>query len=159
MAEYNYTKTVNTLKLHNEIKASSFSAKYSHLNVYGTNVTVVTSSSLSYEEQDELATIIDDHTTSYPKGAVDSAILSASEFGLKLIRDFGARNVLAGKTDEEIDAIIDDNADILKIGIGLLSGSLKYTKRKVTAMTPDGVGITTDDKTWILDQLNDYLGE
>jgi len=153
---YNFTKTVNSEKLHDELKASSINSKYTCLNVTPPNLTIITSSNLTTEENDALNTIINNHSPSYPQQYVGGIISNASAYGLQLIKDFGTRNVLAGKTEADIDSIL-ENLDTLKICVALVSGSLKYARRKTHTIEPF-VGITQSDKDWLIAQLTLFLG-
>ena len=88
--------------------------------------------------------------------AVTNAIVVASKFGQQLILDFGIRNVLAGKSETEIDNIM-EHAKMSKIAVALQSGSLKYAKRQLETINTFS-GLTQEDIDWMLAKINNHLG-
>jgi len=157
MFTYSFTKNANLCRLQAELLGLGLT---NILNIYanGTIIDINFSSELSSDQQAILTTAVTNHVKVTSQETINKIIISAADYGSKIIKDFGTRNVLAGKTEDQIDVIFDGNSDLIRIAIALLSGSLKYARRKVQAMNPDGVGITEADKTWLIDQLNLYLG-
>ena len=88
--------------------------------------------------------------------AVARAIANAIAFGQHLIGEFGIRNVLANKTDAQIDNIM-GHASMSKIAIALQSGSVKYAKRQLEVLTPFD-GVSQDDINWLIAKINSFLG-
>jgi hypothetical protein len=158
MYSYEYTKDANILRLKSEIISAGL-ASISYLTKTATTVIATFANQLSSAEQDTLAAVITAHVKVTPAEYIDTVLAGAEDFGELLVRRFATRNMLAGKTDVQIDAIFDSNPDIFKISVGLKSGSLKYARRKLQAMTPDGQGITAADVTWMIGEITNFLGD
>ena len=155
MSEYNYEKQCRLARLKLEIVASGL-AEPSHLNQVGSSLCVGYSTPLTVEQEATLSSVIAAHSYTTALDQVTPILNNAAEYGLGIIRDFGIRNMLAGKTDVQIDSIL-ENSDVLKIGMALISGSLKYARRKVSALTPFD-GVNQSDKDWMYDKLTEFLG-
>lgn len=84
---------------------------------------------------------------------LEKVIENAMSFGRDLIKRYGAMNLKAGKSDEDIDAILEDLADIV---IALNSGSLKAAKRKAEAFEPTAA-VPQEDVDWFIEQIEKYL--
>lgn len=89
-----------------------------------------------------------------PETRARCAILCAMEFGMGLIADFGARNVVAGLNEAEVAGIA---AKLSSVQALLMSGSLKTAKLAIAAVTPDAY-ITQAVKDEFTDRINLYLG-
>jgi hypothetical protein len=74
--------------------------------------------------------------------------------GLKLIIEFGKRNMLLGKTEDQIDMIMED-LDVIKLCLALISGSYKYALRKASKLS--NTAITESDKQYFIDRITDLL--
>lgn len=93
-----------------------------------------------------------------PPAALETRVYTVIEearvFARKLISEIGTRNIINGKTESQIDAIIDKSQDIL---LCLQSGSLKSALRRVELLTPDS-DMTQDDIDFVKAKLKGYLG-
>jgi hypothetical protein len=101
MSTYNYEKTVYVDKLELEIKANaSLKAKYSYISAAPNNTNVVTTSSLTSEEEDALDAIVAAHTASPTTAQSMRAYLDGSIFPFvaDLISRFAADNIAMGIT-------------------------------------------------------------
>lgn len=154
MATYNFVKQINPKRLSNEIVAATLPLPV--INTIGTDVSIEFQNALSGAEQTILNDTVTNHVSVIADDQVAPVILTAAEYGMQIIRDFGTRNVVAGKSDVDIDSIL-ENQDVLKIGMALISGSLKYARRKVSALTPFA-GVNQGDIDWMYDQLTAFLG-
>jgi hypothetical protein len=85
---------------------------------------------------------------------VETKIRSAMDFGSKIIVEYGARNVLSGRTVAEIRSISVKLAEVQTL---LMSGSLYCARQAIIDMVPDAL-VTADDKSEFLWKLNNYLG-
>lgn len=85
---------------------------------------------------------------------LEQIVEEAMDFGRSIIKRYGAKNIKAGKTDEEIDEIIDDLSSIIS---ALVSGSLKSAKRKAQAFTPTAA-VPQADVDWFVAEIDKYLG-
>jgi hypothetical protein len=74
--------------------------------------------------------------------------------GLNLIVDFGKRNMLLGKSEAQIDLIMED-PDVGKLCLALISGSYKYALRKIVAI--NNPAITEADKQYFITKITDLL--
>jgi hypothetical protein len=92
--------------------------------------------------------------TKQAEAAISAAIEKAMDYGKIMIRDYGTRNVLAGKTDEQIDANLTELSGILS---ALTSGSLKSAKRQGEAFVATD-NVSQEDIDWFLNRINEYLG-
>lgn len=112
-----------------------------------------------------LSSIADAEDTYYSSLAVEKAksdldlkltnILATNQSeGLKLIIDFGKRNMLLGKSEAQIDLIMED-IDVIKLCVALISGSYKYALRKVNLI--NNPAITTADKEYFTEKITDLL--
>lgn len=154
MAVYTFQKTVNATRLKLEIIAAALPTP--SLTAVGSDLSIYFDNALSAQQESDLSDVVTAHSAVTAEDQVAPIIVSAADYGFQLVRDFGTRNVVAGKTDAEIDSILED-ADTLKIGMALISGSLKYARRKVSALTPFA-GVTQADKDWLYQKLTDFLG-
>lgn len=152
MIKYDFNKTCNLNKLSGELKNLPLGYIESKNGV--TSVFMV--NELLTEEYALLSSIVSAHTVFDMFAYVGGVISDASNFGFSLVSEFGTRNVIAGKTEAEIDAIL-ENPDMLKIGMALMSGSLKYARRKIFMMEPFS-GVSQTDKDWMIAELDKYLG-
>lgn len=85
----------------------------------------------------------------------DSILEFNQNYGLKLIINFGRRNVVSEKSESQIDEIM-ENQDVMKLCISLISGSYKYALRKVDQINIPS--ITDDDKEWFKSEIIKVLG-
>lgn len=85
----------------------------------------------------------------------DSILEFNQNYGLKLIINFGRRNVVSGKSENQIDEIM-ENPEVMKLCISLISGSYKYALRKVDQINIPS--ITDNDKEWFKSEIIKVLG-
>jgi hypothetical protein len=85
---------------------------------------------------------------------VENKILAAMSFGTSLIVEYGARNVLSGRTVAQIRQISVKLAEVQTL---LTSGSLYCARQAIIDMVPDSL-VTVDDQAEFLWKLNNYLG-
>ena len=83
---------------------------------------------------------------------VKQSIMKAMQFGQELIAEFGAQNVLSGKTTSEIAALATALAPLQAL---LLSGSLHTAKEWIQSPAADSVNQAT--KEHFLERISSYL--
>lgn len=86
---------------------------------------------------------------------VQSRISAARIFGIGLVTQYGATNVLAGKTTEQVQQIMQITG---KVVVALNTGSLYVSIAELDAIEPDGVLISTSQITFFRNKIQDYLG-
>lgn len=155
MRTYNYIKAVNPNQLLNELKTANLSG-FIGINTSDDTLHVMFSDELSIEHKYILDSMIANHVPNHAYVYVSGIISSASAFGQDLLQRIGTSNILAGKTDEEIDSIL-EHTEAMKIAMALNTGSLKYAKRKLQALTPFD-GITADEIQWLISEIDAFLG-
>ena len=98
MAQYDFTKTINSDKLKVEISAAGLSAP-SSINTNGTAVSIIYASDLSSENQTTLSTTVTNHvaqtTAEYLRKYLDGTVYP---FTQGLIATFAAENIAMGVT-------------------------------------------------------------
>lgn len=156
MQKYSFVKeSVDVERLQSEIGLD----KVQYLTwTHPDTLDIYTSPSLTAEELGFVTEKVQNHDKNQldPKEYVTNVIYSASDYGAEIIRQLGVRNLLSGKTDDQIDSFL-ENPEVLKIGMALISGSLKYAKRKLQNLEPSN-GITQDDIDWCIAKIDAFLG-
>lgn len=85
---------------------------------------------------------------------VRKRIKEAKQFGDQLIEEYGVRNVMSGKTTEQIRHIINK---LSSMQLMLMSGSLYTALAQLDLVVPDNV-VTQDDINYFRKRIKDYLG-
>ena len=153
---YSYIKYVNSEKLDGEIRAALPSG-FQGVNQKGAGAfDVLFSATLSVPDKNTLDALVSAHSPVYTKAVVESTVQASVSFGQNLIKDWGVRVGITGKTPEQLDALL-DNPDFLKLGMGMMTGALGFCKRKLAVITPNA-GFTEDDRAWFLAKINEFLG-
>lgn len=151
---FNYTKTINSDKLKAQILLANLPIL--HINCSGTNaITIVMNENLTEEQVEVLDDIVTNHTTTDTQTYVRNRILAAMDFGRNIMADYGATNVLAGRTVEQIQTIMSQTGSVQA---ALLSGSLYVALDELAQIEPDGTLITEDTLTTFRHKIQAYLG-
>lgn len=147
-----YTRKVNTEKLQLEIAA--ITPLLLHASSYGNDVYVVLS-----EEPDEATKLLIDaavanHNTVDIERLVERRLLTAMDFGKSLMVKYGTKNILIGRTTEQVIAISEKLVFIQSL---LSSGSLYAALSKIEELIPDEL-ILQSDIDYFKQELKSYLG-
>lgn len=156
MVRYSYTKVVNTDKLEAEIKITGL--PYCYLETVGVDKLYVwMNEELSSTQESILTSVVQNHTTSMtvsPAELIKQKIIAAMAFGRELIAEYGATNVLAGYSIEEIQEIMDKTA---RVQVALNTGSLYVALAELDAVEIDGSIITEEKMEIFRHKIQDYL--
>lgn len=106
-------------------------------------------------EVNSFVTEVPDMTsTQQTEALVRSRIRAAKQFGDSLVEEYGVRNVMGGKTTEQIRHIINKLAPMQLM---LMSGSLYTALAQLDLVVPDAI-VTQDDINYFRKRIKDYLG-
>lgn len=86
---------------------------------------------------------------------IGNIVLAARSFGTEIMAQFAAENVLMGLTDAQMDQCLTTLEPVL---IAFASGSLKIAIRRMNAIVPDGVILTTARVKKYRNLIEDFLG-
>lgn len=100
MYSYNYTKTAYLEQLQAEIKNNSaLKTKFYYCSALGSNLTVVFNSALTSQEEQDLSTIVSNHTGQTSAQQLAAYLdIQVFPFIQQLIRNFAAENISMGVT-------------------------------------------------------------
>src|SRR5690606_10791166 len=104
-----------------------------------------------------LTSVVQNHTASMtvsPAELIKQKIIAAMAFGRELIAEYGATNVLAGYSIEEIQEIMDKTA---RVQVALNTGSLYVALAELDAVEIDGSIITEEKMEIFRHKIQDYL--
>lgn len=93
-------------------------------------------------------------TQSSPVTSVKAKIQAAMDFGRDLMAEYGAKNVVAGKTTVQIELILNTTANVKA---ALDTGSLYVALEKLADIEPDGITITASEISDFRNKIQDYL--
>lgn len=145
---------VNTNALQLEISESATVTGFSGLTIEGDNLNVLGTSLPNAEALDAIITA-HNAASAGAKDYVKGRILSAMSFGQNLMAEYGAENVLAGKTTAQVQSIMEQTG---KIQTAFLSGSLYVALNEIESVVPDGTLITQATLDNFRHKIQDYLG-
>lgn len=101
------------------------------------------------------STIIPPDQAAIQLAYVKSRIAAARIFGIGLVTEYGATNVLAGKTTEQVQQIMQITG---KVVVALNTGSLYVSLAELAAIVPDDTLITAAQVTFFRNKIQDYVG-
>jgi hypothetical protein len=154
MYSYSYNKEYNLEKLNLEIAAAGIPMMSMDL-ISNTHFVVNTAVQLSNNQQAVLNQVVASHVPiSTLLDTVANRILAARSFGTRVIARYGAANVLAGYSIEQIQEITIKTA---KVQAALNTGSLYVAITEINNIQPDGVLITTEKLKAVRNEIEDYL--
>lgn len=154
MISYSYTKTIIPDKLQDEIIVEL--SDIHHIDTVGDEVEIYFNEELSLEQKDTLDAIVAAHSISPNINiVVKNRILAAMEFGKNIMAEYGASNILVGKSLEQIQDIMTRTA---KLQAALATGSLYVAISELDALEPDGEIITEAEITICRNRIQTYLG-
>jgi len=160
MAEVKYTKNVHAPSLRNEILAindTSLGGKFmDKMSIAGDEVCIPLSEDLIASEELALNNVVAAHSmqNALIRKGVEDAIDKAMEFGKKLIIEYGAQNVMEGKTTADVQAIAVKFSDLQNL---LISGSLYAARAEMDNIVSDAL-ITQSTIDDFKSKLDAYLG-
>lgn len=154
MFSYSYTKQYNLDKLNSEIAAAGI--PMISMDLISSNEFIVnTANQLTNSQIAILDGVIAAHTvTTNMQEIVAAKIAAARNFGLKLITQYGAQNVLSGYSIEQIQDIMTRTA---KVQAALNTGSLYVAIQELNAVQTDASIITEAKIKQFRNQIEDYL--
>ncbi len=157
MTRYSYTKVVNTDKLDSELKVTNL--PYAYLEVNGTDqLRVWMNQDLSVEQESALTMLIQGHDSSEgpvdPVKTIANKIFAAMNFGRGVIAEYGARNILAGFTVEQIQEILNRT---IHVAAALNTGSLYVAIDELNKVQTDDLLITPATVKYYRNKIEDYL--
>lgn len=117
-------------------------------------VSLSTAQAYATEVNSFVAEVASPTSTQNAEALIRSRIRAARLFGETLMEDYGVRNVMSGKTTEQIRHIINKMAPMQLM---LLSGSLYTALAQLDLVVPDTI-VTQDDINYFRKRLKDYLG-
>lgn len=154
MFHYKFSKKYNLDKLNNEIAAANIPMISMDL-ISDSEFIVNTAVELTSQQLQTLNAIIAAHvTTTNIKDVVAARIMAARDFGMKLIAQYGAQNVLSGYDIQQIQYIMEKTA---KVQAALNTGSLYVAINELNAIEPDGNLITAEKIASFRNLIEDYL--
>jgi hypothetical protein len=154
MFSYPFTKTYNLDKLVNEIAASGIPMISMDL-VSPTNFVVNCANALTNTQILTLNSVIASHIpVSNIQDIVATKIIAARDFGMNLIAQYGAQNVLSGYNVSQIQDIMNRTA---KAQNALNTGSLYVAITELNSIETDSSIITTAKVTAFRNLIEDYL--
>jgi hypothetical protein len=155
MFSYPFTKQYTLEKLNLELEAAGVPMISMDL-ISDTQFIVNTANQLTNEQQLTLNAVVSSHIpTSTIQDVVADKIAAARSFGLKLIAQYGAQNVLSGYSIVQIQDIMNRTA---KVQAALNTGSLYVAIAELNAVETDDTIITTDKIKSFRNLIQDYLG-
>lgn len=160
MIKVKYTKDVHAPALRNEVLAineTSLGGKFTdNISIAGNEVCIELSEELTAPEEVALNNVVAAHSkqNALIKKGVEEAIDKAMEFGKKLIIEYGAQNVIEGKTTAEVKQIAVKFAELQNL---LMSGSLYAARDAMDDITPDAL-VTQETIDDFKAKLDAYLG-
>lgn len=155
MYSYPYSKQYNLDKLVNEIAAAGIPMISMDLPS-SSEFIVNTANALTNTQITALNAVVASHTlTTNVQDIVASKISAARDFGLKLITQYGAQNVLSGYSVEQIQDIMSRTA---RAQVALNTGSLYVAIAELNAIETDDTIITAAKIKVFRNQIEDYLG-
>lgn len=155
MYSYQFTKSYNLEKLNLEIEAAHI--PMISMDLISSSVFVVNcAAQLTNDQLAALNRVVAAHIASTSMvDFVASRIIAARAFGIKLIAQYGAQNVLAGYSIEIIQDVMIRTA---KVQAALNSGSLYVAITEINSIVPDDTVITAVKLQTVRNQIEDYLG-
>lgn len=155
MYSYSFDKTYNLDKLTKEIDAAHIPMISMDL-ISSSNFIVNTAVQLSNAQQLALNQVVASHVSaSNIVDVVAGKIMEARTFGIKIIMNYGAQNILAGYPVSIIQEIMIRTA---KVQGALNTGSLYVAINEINAIVPDDSIITVAKLAAVRNQIEDYLG-
>lgn len=154
MFHYPFTKAFTLDKLNLEIAQSGI--PMISMDIISENQFVInTAVQLTNSQQATLNQVVASHVpVSTMLDIVANRILAARAFGTKLIARYGASNVIAGYSIEQIQDIMTRTA---RVQSALNTGSLYVAIQEINAIEPDGVLITVEKLKSVRNEIEDYL--
>lgn len=155
MTIYNYTKNIKADLLESEIISSGL-IDIEYINTVGDEVFIFFNEELSEEQKILLDSVVSLHTESMPlQLIIKNKILESMDFGRNLMAEYGASNVIAELSLEQVQYIIDKT---LKLQAALNTGALYVALTELDLLETDDVVITTAKITEFRHKIQDYLG-
>lgn len=155
---YSYIKTVNSLRLQEEVIAAGLST-IQYIDTSGSNVNLVFSSELTSEQISTLTTVVGAHQVLIPKEYIRSVREAAMEFGAELMNVFIEENIEAGITSANMTNIT--RKRLKEVKDALITGSLKdaiYELRQIPLEDKDGIYINDVRILAVINKIEAYLG-
>lgn len=90
-----------------------------------------------------------------PSTNISNIILAARAFGVTLMSQFAAENVLMGLTEDQMDQCL---ATLTPVLVAFNAGSLKIAIRRMNAIVPDGIILTPSRVQKYRNMIEDFLG-
>jgi hypothetical protein len=150
---YTFEKAVHATRLKDQLAAEGIAVDC--INTMGAYCEVYTPSALSPEDIQILEALVQSHNPVNMNEIVAKKILGAMQFGKEFMADYGASNVLAGFTIEQIKYVMTVTADLQA---ALLTGSLYVALDELAAIETDEVIITPAKVTDARHKIQTYLG-
>ena len=155
MNEHVFQKSnINFDKLEKEFDSSDYSQKIHSMYGIDGEITIVVSEELTSGELLDVESKINNHSPVDMEAYVQGKILAAMDFGKDIMSQYGARNVLSGKTVAEVRTISDKLNNLQTL---LLSGSLHVALDEIANTVPDALVTQADLDEFTL-KIQDYLG-
>lgn len=152
---YQYTRAVDSDALKKDILAAGLPLTNIEING-GNAVSVTMSSELTTEQETELDTLVEAAALAgNPAAVVKDVILAAMDFGRNLMAEYGASNILAGLTMEQIKDVMDRTS---KVQAALVTGSLYVALDELALVETDETIITEERRTVFRNKIQAYLG-
>lgn len=154
MFSYSFNKKYSLEKLNGEIAAAGIPMISMDL-LSDTHFVVNTAQQLTNAQQNSLNQVVASHSAlSTIQDQVASKIMAARDFGVRLIAQYGAQNVLSGYSIEQIQDIMTRTA---KVQAALNTGSLYVAISELNAIELDDTIITAAKIKVFRNQIEDYL--
>lgn len=155
MYSYPFNKAYNLEQLNLEIEAAHIPMISMDL-LSPTSFVVNTANQLTNAQQLALNQVVASHIAATNLvDTVASKIMAARAFGIKIITQYGAQNILAGYPVSVIQDIMLRTA---KVQGALNTGSLYVAITEINAIVPDDSIITAVKLQAVRNQIEDYLG-
>lgn len=154
MNSYPYTKLYNLDALVNQIAAANIPMISMDL-ISTTQFVVNTANALTNDQIAVLNAVVASHvSTTNLQDMVTAKIVAARDFGMNLIAQYGAQNVLSGYNISQIQDIMNRTA---KVQNALNTGSLYVAITELNAIQTDDSIITADKIKSFRNLIEDYL--
>jgi len=135
MMIYEYSKDINSDKLNREVKAILGNI-ITGVRTNGIQVFIDVSRELDLVEWDVLSGLVTAHSPFDVNAHVSNKIIKAMDFGKSLMVEFGTRNVIAGLTTPQIQALIHK---VMPLISALNTGSLNVAIEEIDTIEPDEI--------------------
>jgi hypothetical protein len=149
---YEYIKTVEPSKLQGELIDQALPVI--GISTEGTAVKIETSSMLSDIDKTKMDAYVYAHNPVDMTVYVAEKIINAMQFGRKIMAEYGASNVLAGLTVDQVKSVMQT---LSGVQAAILTGSLYVALDEIAAITPDGTLITQAKLDKFKHKIQDYL--